>query len=155
MKGITLTFLKQIQIGIDDLNNPISYALPLIVEDCLIAPITEPTNAREQQAMEQSRDQLRIHLPKSFDADVSDSDVVWNGKTFHVDSDAVVFMPDNTPTRWNRYFRAELVSNYIASSSFTRDSFITEDGDNFFVSENNYYYLSQELTYHLVEEVVI
>lgn len=60
--------------------------------------------------MEQSRDQVRIHLPKAYTGDVSDSNVAWNGKLFKVDSDSVVFMNENTPTRWNRYFRAECVN---------------------------------------------
>lgn len=80
------------------------------VADCLIAPITEPANAREQQALEQSRDQVRIHLPKAFTGDVSDSDVLWDGKVFHLDSDSVKFQDENTPTRWNRYIRAEVIN---------------------------------------------
>jgi len=36
--------------------------------------------------------------------------VQWGGKTFRVDSDSVEFMIENTPGRWNRYFRAESVN---------------------------------------------
>ena len=145
MKGIALTFSKQIATGADALNNQVSIPVDIVVDDCLIAPISEPTNAREQQAMEQSRDQLRIHLPKSFTGDISDSDIVWGGKRFHIDSESVVFMAENTPTRWNRYFRAEFVDNY---STFILDlisSFVTEDGDNYFTTENNNYFFSQEV----------
>lgn len=145
MRGVALAFQKQIQTGTDEMNNPVSSAIEMVVEDCLIAPISEPASAREQQAMAQNRVQVRIHLPKAFDADISDSDVLWGGKLFHVDSDSVVFMPENTPTRWNRYFRAELVSNFVAIGNFLRDGFLTEDGTGFFTSENSYYYLSQEL----------
>lgn len=144
MKGIALTFVKQIQTGTDKMNNPVNSTVEMVVEDCLIAPIIEPASAREQQAMQQNRVQVRIHLPKAFDADVSDSDVTFGGKTFHVDSDSVVFMNENTPTRWNRYFRAELVANFVSVGNFLRDGFITEDGENFFVSEHNYYYFAQE-----------
>lgn len=110
MKGITLTFVKQTANGTDSLNNPTYTTTEIDVDDCLIAPITEPVSAREQQAFEQSRDQVRIHMPKASDDDVSDSTVAWGGKTFHVDSDSAVFMNENTPTRWNRYFRAEVVN---------------------------------------------
>jgi len=146
MKGISLTFTKQQQTDVDEMNNPINEQYELVVDDCLIAPISEPTNAREEQAMRQSREQLRIHLPKVFSGDISDSDVVWQGRVFHIDSDSVVFMLENTPTRWNRYFRAELVANYgsVISQSLL-DSFITEDGENYFTSENAYYYLQQEM----------
>lgn len=110
MKGITLTFVKQVDSGRDSLNNPTYTTTEVVVDDCLIAPIIEPAPGREQQAMEQSRDQVRIHLPKASNDDVSDSDVTWNGKVFHIDSDSVVFMNENTPTRWNRYFRGECIN---------------------------------------------
>lgn len=137
MKGITLAFNKQVEVGRDALNNAINEAIQIIVDDCLIAPITEPTNAREQQALEQSRDQVRIHLPKAFDGDVSDSDVAWGGKVFHLDSDAVPFMNANTPTRWNRYFRAECISdgNGSGDDDVMGGFFITEDSKSYLTQE--------------------
>ena len=110
MVGTKLTFTKRTATGVDGLNNPTYSNTEIEIDDCLIAPPTEPLSAREQQAMHQSRDQVRIHLPKTSNDDVSDSRVVWDGKTFQVDSDSVVFMEGNTPTRWNRYFRAEHVN---------------------------------------------
>jgi hypothetical protein len=110
MKGITLTFAKQVPGTSDAMGNPVNTVTDIEVDDCLIAPITEPISAREQQAVEQSKDQVRIHLPKTCTDDISDSDVTWDGKVFHLDSDSVVFMADNTPTRWNRYIRAECVN---------------------------------------------
>lgn len=108
MKGTTLIFKKKSDsASYDDFGNPIPTTQDVTVDDCLIAPITEPSNDREEQAMHQGKIQVRIHLPKTFDGDVSDSDVEWGGKTFHLDSDSVVFMNENCPTRWNRYFRAE------------------------------------------------
>lgn len=110
MKGITLTFSKEVPGAKDAMGNPTTTTTDIEVADCLIAPITEPATAREQQAIEQSRDQVRVHLPKAFTGNVSDSNVAWNGKLFHLDSDSVVFMAENTPTRWNRYIRAECVN---------------------------------------------
>ena len=110
MKGITLTFAMKTQTGTDAMGNAIMSVANVDVDDCLIAPIAEPTTARETQAMQQSKDQVRIHLPKAFTGDVSNSDVIWDGKTFHLDSDSVSFMNENTPTRWNRYFRAEALN---------------------------------------------
>jgi hypothetical protein len=110
MKGISLTFVKRVEGTADALNNPTYTTTDVTVDDCLIAPIIEPVSAREKQAMEQSRDQIRIHMPKLSTADVSDSNVTWDGKVFHVDSDSTVFMADNTPGRWNRYFRAECIN---------------------------------------------
>lgn len=110
MKGITLTFAKQVPGTPDAMGNPVNTITNIDVADCLIAPPAEPLSLREQQALEQSKDQVRIHIPKAYTGDVSDSDVAWDGKVFHVDSDSVVFMAENTPTRWNRYFRAEVVN---------------------------------------------
>lgn len=108
--GITLTFIKKVANGVDALNNPTYTTQNIDVDDCLIAPMVEPLSAREQQALSQNRDQVRIHLPKAFSGDVSDSNVNWQGKLFHLDSDSVTFMDENTPTRWNRYIRAENVN---------------------------------------------
>jgi hypothetical protein len=94
----------------DAMGNPVYTEATIDVADCLIAPMTEPITAREQQAMQQDKDQVRIHLPKAFTGDVSNSDVQWDGRTFHLDSDGTAFMAENTPTRWNRYFRAEVVN---------------------------------------------
>lgn len=110
MKGITLTFAVKTPNGTDGFNNPTYETEDVEVDDCLIAPIIEPANAREQQAMSQNREQVRIHLPKAYAGEIGNSDVIWNGKTFHVDSDSTKFMDENTPTRWNRYFRAELIN---------------------------------------------
>jgi hypothetical protein len=146
MRGIALTFVKQIETGLDEMNNPVNSTVDVIVEDCLVAPISEPSNVREQQAMMQSRDQVRIHLPKAFEDDISDSDFVWGNKRFHVDSDSVVFMAGNTPTRWNRYFRAECVANYLShGASALTNGFLSEDGQNYFASESSYYYFAQEM----------
>jgi hypothetical protein len=110
MVGTTLTFTKKVAAGKDALNNDTYETTDVAVDDCLIAPITEPVSAREQQAKEQSRDQIRIHMPKASTADVANSNVTWDGKVFKLDSDSTVFMNENTPTRWNRYFRAEAIN---------------------------------------------
>lgn len=110
MIGMTVAFSKKVAGGTDELNNPTYTEQVISIDDCLVAPITEPSTAREQQAMEQSRDQVRVHLPKATSEDIANSTFVYGGKTFTVDSDSVVFMNENTPTRWNRYFRAESVN---------------------------------------------
>lgn len=110
MKGITVTFTRKVADGTDDLNNPTYGTEDVAIDDCLVAPIVEPQTAREQQAYDQSRDQVRVHLPKATTEDVSNSTFVYDGKTFTVDSDSVVFIEENTPTRWNRYFRAECIN---------------------------------------------
>lgn len=110
MVGMEIVFTQKVPGAVDDLNNPTYTTQTVTVADCLVAPITEPTTAREQQAMEQSKDQVRVHMPKASTANVGDSSFVYNGKTFQLDSSSVKFMDDNTPTRWNRYFRAESVN---------------------------------------------
>jgi hypothetical protein len=110
MVGIDLTFVQQVPNGTDALNNPVYTTTDVEVEDCLVAPVTVPTNAREEQAIAQSRDQIYIHFPKAFTGDLSASNVTYDGKTFKLDSDTVKFMDGNTPTRWNRYVRAERIN---------------------------------------------
>lgn len=91
----------------DDFGNIIPTIEEIEVDDCLVGPVVEPVSQREQLAISQGKIQVRVHLPKAFDGDVSDSDFEYGGKKFHLDSDSVEFMKENCPTRWNRYFRAE------------------------------------------------
>lgn len=119
MIGVTLTFTQQIANGVDALNNPTFSTSEIEVDDCLVAPITEPVSIRESQAIAQAKDQVRVHLPKSFTGDVSSSSFVWDNKVFQLDSDSVVFMSGNTPTRWNRYFRAEYIGNYNVAEDYS------------------------------------
>ena len=109
MKGMTITFTKKDYSGTtrDKFGNIVPTNSTIVVDDCLVGPVTEPVSQREQQAMEQGKIQVRVHLPKTYNGDVSDSDFTYDNKVFHLDSDSVVFMPENCPTRWNRYFRAE------------------------------------------------
>lgn len=109
MKGMTITFTKKDYSGTnkDSFGNIIPTDTTIVVDDCLVGPITEPISQREEQAMSQGKIQVRVHLPKTCTDDVSDSSFEYDGKTFTLDSDSVVFMEENCPTRWNRYFRAE------------------------------------------------
>ena len=62
MKTITLTFTKTVEgTELDPFGNPVKTTQTIAVDGCLIAPITEPTNHREEQAMEQGKIQVRIH----------------------------------------------------------------------------------------------
>lgn len=110
LNGMPVTFSKQVANGVDELNDPTYTTQDITIEDCLIAPITEPSNLRESQALEQSRDQVRVHLPKVNTEDISDSEFTYEGKVFKVDSASVQFMDSNTPGRWNTYFRAECIN---------------------------------------------
>lgn len=110
MVGMEIVFTQKVANGTDDLNNPTYTTQQVTVDDCLVAPITEPASAREQQAMDQAKDQVRVHLPKAYTGDLGGSSFDYNGKTFTLDSSSVEFMDGNTPTRWNRYFRAECLN---------------------------------------------
>lgn len=107
---MAITFTQRTANGTDDLNNPTYTTTEIEVDDCLVAPITEPATAREQQAYDQAKDQVRVHMPKASTADVGSSTFEYDGKTFTVDSSSVKFMDGNTPTRWNRYYRAECLN---------------------------------------------
>lgn len=107
MKTISLVFSRNVQNGVDGFNNPTYTKEDITVDGCLIAPITEPSNQREAEALAQQRLQVRIHLPKSFKGDISNSTVEWGGHKFKIDSDSVAFMDENCPTNWDRYFRGE------------------------------------------------
>lgn len=108
IKGTTLTFKRKVKAGTDGMNNPVYNTENVTVDDCLVAPVV-PSAAPEQQAMTQTRGQIEIHLPKTFSGDVGGSTVDWSGQTYRVDNSGAVYMPENTPGRWNRNFRAEVI----------------------------------------------
>ena len=108
INGMTLTFKKDIPAGTDGMNNPVYNTENIVVDDCLVAPIV-PSAAAEQQAMTQTRGQIEIHLPKVFTGDVGGSTVEYDGTNYRVDDDGAKFMTENTPGRWNRFFRAEVI----------------------------------------------
>lgn len=109
IKGMQLTFKRKIKAGVDGMNNPVYNTENVEVEDCLVAPVV-PTAAPEQQAMTQTRALIEIHLPKTFAGDVGGSTVEYMGRTYRVDNSGAVYMPENTPGRWNRNFRAEVIN---------------------------------------------
>lgn len=109
MKGMTLIFKKKIQAGTDGMNNAVYNTQDISVDDCLVAPIV-PSAAPEQQAMTQTRRLIEIHLPKTFTGDVGGSTVEYMAEAYRVDDSGAVYMEDNTPGRWNRNFRAELIN---------------------------------------------
>lgn len=146
MQGVALTFQKDVQITEDDFNDPVIARQDVVIEDCLIAPIVEPANAREQQAIDQSKLQVRIHLPKATSEDISNSNLIYDGEVFRVDNDSVVFMDENTPTRWNRYFRAEAIGQYLGDDEGeTITIFTTEDGNYLFTDESEEFILGDEV----------
>lgn len=108
INGITLTFVHKIKTGEDGMNNPVFNTENVEVDDCLVAPVV-PSAAPEQQAMTQTRGQIEIHLPKTFTGDIGGSTVDWDGQTYRVDNSGAKFMTENTPGRWNRFFRAEVI----------------------------------------------
>lgn len=111
MIGMTLNFKKRVATGAkDSFNNPVYSESTIEVKDCLVAPITEPVDRVESAALERDVTVVRVHLPKLDKRDVSNSTFEYEGETFRVIGKPVAFMEANTPTRWNRYMRAEAVN---------------------------------------------
>lgn len=133
---MTVEFKQRIQVATDGLGNAQYSYIGLSVDDCLIAPMLEPRPVRENQGKDQTRDQIRIHLPKTFTGDVAGSYIAYDGRIFYIDSGGVTFMAANTPTRWNRYLLGESVGAYDADEP---DIWL-----HFFVTEDSQYVLTRE-----------
>lgn len=111
MIGMTLSFTKRVATGAkDSFNNPVYSTETVTVDDCLVAPTTEPYDRVESAALDRDVTLVRVHLPKASTADVSDSEFTYEGESFRVIGRPVKFMDENTPTRWNRYLRAESIN---------------------------------------------
>lgn len=111
MKTIALEFTKKVPTGAKDgLNNPIYSEDTFEIDGCLIAPITEPLDRVESAALDRDVAIVRIHLPKTSIADVSNCTTPYGGQIWRIVGKPVAFMNENTPTPWNRYVRAEAVN---------------------------------------------
>lgn len=111
MIGMTLNFTKKVATGEkDSFNNPKYSKQTVSISDCLVAPPTEPYDRVESSALDRNVTLVRVHLPKADERDVSGSSFEYAGETFRVIGKPVRFMNENTPTRWNRYLRAEAVN---------------------------------------------
>lgn len=111
MKTIVLQFTKKVPTGAKDgLNNPIYSETTFDIDGCLIAPITEPLDRVESAALDRDVAIVRIHLPKSNTADVSNCTTEYGGQIWRIVGKPVQFMDENTPTIWNRYVRAEAIN---------------------------------------------
>ena len=111
MIGMTLSFTKRVATGAkDSFNNPVYSDTTFSIDDCLVAPPTEPIDRVESAALDRDSTVVRVHLPKADERDVSDSTFQYDGLQFRVIGKPVKFMNENTPTRWNRYLRAEAVN---------------------------------------------
>lgn len=111
MIGMTLSFTKKVPTGAkDSFNNPVYSTQTVEVSDCLVAPPTEPYDRVESAALDRDITMVRVHLPKTDSADVSDSEFMYDGEKFRVIGRPVKFMAENTPTRWNRYIKAESIN---------------------------------------------
>ena len=104
---MTVSFTKRVKSGVDDFNNPVYTNETITIDDCLIGPPTEPIDRVETSALDRDVTVVRVNLPKSSNADISDSEFDYEGEHFRVIGRPVAFMKENTPTRWNRYMRAE------------------------------------------------
>lgn len=138
MVGTTIEFKTRVETGKDALNDPVFNIVALSVPDCLIEPISDPTSAREGQAIDQTRESVRVHFPKVFGGDLGGSYFAWCGKIFQLDSSSVTYMLENTPTRWNRHARAESVGRYDAANpgDIWLRFFVTEDSQYILVDED-------------------
>lgn len=108
MKGMTLKFSIKNQVGTNAMGDPIISRSVIVISDCLVEPVND-TPRRDQMALDQGVDQVRVHIPKNCNAKLGGATFMYDGKVFMVDSDSVEYMIWNTPTRWNRNFKAQAV----------------------------------------------
>lgn len=111
MIGMTLSFTKRVATEeTDAFNNPVYSETTFAIDDCLVAPPQEPFDRVESAALDRDATLVRVHLPKADERDVSDATFNYDGQVFRVIGKPVKFMNENTPTRWNRFLRAEAVN---------------------------------------------
>jgi hypothetical protein len=111
MIGIPIVFKKRVPTGAKNkLNEPVYSEDTFTIQNCLVAPLQAPIDRAESSALDRNMTVVRIHLPKSDSTDVSNCTFDYGGQTWTVIGTPPPFMPENTPTDWNRYASAESVN---------------------------------------------
>ena len=109
MRGVTVTLVTDVQIGIDPLNRPITTTRTDNVENVLIAPLSDEERATELN-LTGHRAVYQLGIPKGDAHDWrAGSRVHFFGQTFRIIGDPVQGIETLLPLAWNKKVKVEHV----------------------------------------------
>lgn len=106
IKGDSVQVLRFVDVGTDDMGEPVQEWQSETVEDVLFAPSsTENLDVERPNGDEVV---VTFHFPKTYTSSLRGCRIVYAGETFAVQGDPKGYMIDNCPTRWNRPVTAQV-----------------------------------------------
>lgn len=108
IKGITVTLYAKTQTGVDAFGEPVFTETPVSVPNVLVTPTTNDAIVTDLQ-LYGKRSVYELCIPKGDAHDWRDVRVSFFGKTFRTFATDVEWIGANTPTKWNRKVKVELI----------------------------------------------
>jgi len=106
IKGVPVVLWEEAQTGTDDWNQPIKTESPTVVENVLIAPVSEQ-EVMDMLTLHGARVVYQLGIPKGDRHDWHDKKVEFFGRTWHTVGDIVEGIEAMIPLDWNRKVRVE------------------------------------------------
>ena len=100
IKGIPVTLINKVQIGVDGFNHPIYSETRIVVENVLVSPL-ESQDIINQLNLTGKRAAYTLGIPKGDNNSWEDQDVEFFGERFHVFTKMVKGIDDMIPLEWN------------------------------------------------------
>lgn len=109
IKGIPVTLYERASTGaVDAFNRPIISTVPTIVENVLVAPMSE-TEVLELLNLTGRRAVYQLGLPKGDSHNWTDARVDFFGSSWHVVGDVLEGQEEMIPLSWNKKIRVERI----------------------------------------------
>lgn len=109
IKGIPVTLYERANTGaVDAFNRPIISTVPTIVENVLVAPMTE-AEVLDVMNLTGRRAVYQLGLPKGDSHNWTDARVDFFGRAWHVVGDVLEGQEELIPLSWNKKIRVERI----------------------------------------------
>lgn len=107
MRGITITLIERVEVGVDSLNHPIYEEIETEVENVLVAPTTAD-DVIDATSLEGKKLVYTLGIPKTDKHKWADAKVRFFGMTFKQFGLPTQGIDSLVPTKWNKKVMVEL-----------------------------------------------
>ncbi|MBQ9002192.1 MAG: hypothetical protein IJ087_10095 [Eggerthellaceae bacterium] len=101
ISGMSVSVLRRVMSGRDEMGEPVFATSTETVGNVLVAPSSTDEMDETNRAFGVTCE-LTLHFPKSYTASLEGCAVEVRGVEYRVLGDPQPYMPENTPTPWNR-----------------------------------------------------
>nr|DAU43520.1 MAG TPA: Minor capsid protein [Caudoviricetes sp.] len=109
LKGITITLYNKDEVLVDEFNRPIYQEAPILVENVLVAPESNP-EVLSRLNLSGKKEVYVLAIPKGDANNWTDAKVEFFGKIWHTVGEPVEGIEKLIPLDWNKKVRVERYS---------------------------------------------